>query len=268
MYGHTDMRDAFRIHTLYTAFSEQIDPDYFFAGERHDFWELVFVAQGEVGVTAGEEAGVLRQGQAILHSPMEFHRIWYAGSRSGQIIVFSFGADGMPPVTSGFFPIGDPGMPAVLLEELKRTFVLEGINITGVKASSVEAQLLLKRLELFILETVSPTGQQRNPGRSRSAENYAQLVRFLEENIHRNLSVDEIARGCSMSPINAKQTFSRYAGLGIRTYFNRLKVEAAIAMLRSGTSVQETAAALGFSSQNYFCTVFKRITGAPPSTYK
>lgn len=38
-------------------------------------------------------------------------------------------------------------------------------------------------------------------------------------------------------------------------------------MLKSGMSVKETAAALGFANQNYFSTVFKRITGSAPTKY-
>ena len=90
---------------------------------------------------------------------------------------------------------------------------------------------------------------------------------FIPESIPA-LTAEEIAALCAMSPVSVKQTFSRYAGMGVVNYFNRLKVQAAAAMLREGASVQETAAALGFSSQNYFSTVFKRIQGESPTAYK
>ena len=73
---------------------------------------------------------------------------------------------------------------------------------------------------------------------------------------------------CYMSPVSVKQTFSRYAGMSIMAYFNNLKITAAISMLKSGMTVQEVAQRLGFSSQNYFSTVFKRIRGVSPSTFK
>ena len=148
MYNRVDVSQGLRINALYTAFTEKIHSDYFFVGERHNFWELVCVLSGKVGVTAGEDA------------------------------------------------------------------------------------------------------------------------RVLENNVSRNLSIEEIAALCAMSPVSVKQTFSRYAGMGVMNYFNRLKIQAAAAMLREGASVQETAAALGFSSQNYFSTVFKRIQGESPTAYK
>ena len=39
------------------------------------------------------------------------------------------------------------------------------------------------------------------------------------------------------------------------------------AYLQEGKSVKETAHLLGFNDQNYFSTVFKRITGTPPKEF-
>ena len=266
MYGFVDTGSTLRLTSLYTAFTEEIDSDYFFVGEQHNFWELVIAVRGCVGITAGEEAFLLTQGHGVLHSPMEFHRVWYSGTEPGEILVFSFGAQGMP--AGRRFTLSDLQLPRMLLEEMRSLFGFDGINIISTPGPELRRQVLLKRLELFLLELLSRAQQQEALPTSRSAINYARLVRFMEENVRRNLTVDEIAQGCSMSPINAKQTFSRYAGMGIRNYFNRLKVQSAIVMLEGGSSVQEASTALGFSSQNYFSVVFKRETGMLPSEFK
>ena len=90
----------------------------------------------------------------------------------------------------------------------------------------------------------------------------------LENNVTKPLSVPEIAKMCNMSEINLKKTFSKYSGMGVIKYFNRLKIAEATEMIKNGMSVAETAAALGFANQNYFSTVFKRITGNSPGFYK
>lgn len=267
MYGYTDMTDVFRIRTLYTAFTEEIGSDCFFAGERHNFWELVIAVEGEIGVTAGENAWVLRKGHAVLHPPMEFHRVWYSGD-PGRIIVFSFDAEGLPMEAGGSFGAADLEQAETLLRQLSACFRLEGISIIGRLQPEMGACILLKQWELFILGLINQKKQLHHTEKSRTAKNYAAIVKVLEGHVHENLSIAQIASLCSMSQICLKQTFSRYAGMGVINYFNRLKVEVAVNMLRSGSSVQETAAALGFSSQNYFSTVFKRIMGKPPTAYK
>lgn len=267
MYIGTNINNSFFIQTLYTAFDEWIENDYFFAGEQHNFWELVIVADGEVGITAGENAWVLKRGQAVLHPPMEFHRIWYAGV-PGRILVFSFAAACMPVEAGGSFTVENLMAPEELLRQTHRYFAMDGIFVTGISEQEIPAQILKKRWELFLLELVSQKNRVQKENRSRTAKNYAAIVQLLESHIHENISVAQIAELCSMSPISVKQTFSKYAGMGIMHYFNCLKIQRAIQMLQSGSSVQETADALGFSSQNYFSTVFKRITGKNPTAYK
>ena len=90
----------------------------------------------------------------------------------------------------------------------------------------------------------------------------------MENNINTNLSVGEIAEMCHMSEVNLKKTFSRYSGMGVMAYFNNMKIKTAVKMIENGVSVKETAAALGFSNQNYFSTVFKRIMGSAPVYFK
>ena len=87
MYISVDLDQSFRIKGVYTAFEQWIQNGYFFVGERHNFWELVLILSGKVGVTAGEDVRVMEAGQGILHSPMEFHRVWYAGVPA-KILIF------------------------------------------------------------------------------------------------------------------------------------------------------------------------------------
>ena len=265
-YNSVDVGPGFRIRGLYTAFTETIGSDYFFAGERHNFWELVFLLEGKVGVTAGDDARVMEAGQGVLHGPMEFHRVWYAGTPA-RILIFSFRAEGLPEDAAGSFRLEDSLGLQKLLEKTRQGFQMEGIFVTGL-GQEVEAQLIVKEWEMFFLELLQQKGPVPRQPRTRAAKNYATIVQVLENNVSRNLSIEEIAQLCAMSPVSVKQTFSRYAGLGVMNYFNRLKIQAAGAMLREGASVQETAAALGFSSQNYFSTVFRRIQGISPTEFK
>ena len=104
--------------------------------------------------------------------------------------------------------------------------------------------------------------------RTQPAKNYTMIVNVMESNIDKKLSVGDIAKLCNMSEVNLKKTFSRYSGMGVMEYFNLLKITAATERIKRGETVQEVANSLGFSNQNYFSTVFKKITGKNPTYYK
>lgn len=270
MYPHTDVAEAFRITTLYTAFKETYNPNYVFTGEYHNFWEIVVVLNGELGITAGSDAFTLKKGRAVLHEPMEFHRLRSVGGSSPTVVIFSFAAENMPKYQSKIFEVLDLKEPPHILEDMHEAFDFSDlIYLSGVKENSeTRYQLALKSLESFILRLISRQMNTKKFKKSRTAEHYSKIITVMEDNIDKNLSVSDIAELCNMSEINLKKTFSLYAGMGVTAYFNTLKVSTAISMLKNGMTVSETAAALGFANQNYFSTVFRRINGHSPSYYK
>ena len=266
MYSSVEINNAFQIKKIYTAFRQRYDSNYYFDGEYHNFWEFVAVMDGEIGVTAGSDVLVLKKGQAILHEPMEFHRLWSEGSTCPEIVIFSFAADNMPDYFSKIFELKEVESSAKILGEMQEAFEVIGGNVKNIKdEKNLQGQLVVKKLEMFLLETVSQKLKFRQELKTKTAKNYNAIVTVLENNIDKNLSVPDIAKLCNISEINLKKTFSRYAGMGVIAYFNHLKIMTATRMIKSGMTVKETASALGFTNQNYFSTVFKRITGKAPS---
>ncbi len=269
MYPHTDVDNILKIKSIYTAFEQKPEKNYCFKGEYHNFWEIVIVQEGEVGISAGSDIHILKKGQAFLHEPMEFHSLWNEGKKEPHIIILSFEATDMPECSSRFFEIEDVEYPKKLLRQIRTAFIFNDICAEGITHKELlDYQLAVKNLEIFLLKTIA-NGTSENPViKTRMARNYSLIINVLEKNVHKNLSISEIAHLCNMSEVNLKKTFSKYTGVGIMNYFNRLKMNKAVALLSAGMSVGEVADALGFSNQNYFSTAFKRITGNSPSFYK
>ena len=103
---------------------------------------------------------------------------------------------------------------------------------------------------------------------SSGALRYAEIVGTMRAHIGEDLSAEEIARLCRMSLSNLKKVFTKYAGMGVARYFTEMKMQRAAELLRSGKRVGEVAAELGYGDQNYFSTVFRRIMGMPPGSFR
>ena len=90
--------------SIFEFYEETFVDDYYFSGQSHDFWEFVCVIDGILGVTAGNDVFILKRGQAILHKPMEFHRLWSEKEDHVlNIIVLSFAVDNLPAVKENYF---------------------------------------------------------------------------------------------------------------------------------------------------------------------
>ena len=254
---------------VYTAFSQQIEADYVFRGETHDFYELVLVREGQVGVTADADSFVLDTGCAVLHPPMEFHSLRGIGVPA-NIIIFSFAAESMPNFDHFRFTVDAENM-----ERAERALALfranapaDGEEIGDIPVEKERAvQQALCELEILLLALTEPsTGVQFDA--SAGARNYRRALQVIEEHLTEPLDTTALARLSHMSPSLLKKTFSRYAGVGVMEYIRARKINHAIPRLRAGGSVKEIAADLGFTDAGYFSTVFRRITGHSPTYYR
>lgn len=255
---------------VYTAFQERIEPDYVFRGEVHDFYELVLVMEGTIGVTAGGDSFMMEAPSAILHPPMEFHSLRGTGNKPAKIIIFSFSASAMPDFEAFRFLLSQENLARSrqVLSLFRRSCNAELKNILQIlPGREREAQHALNGLEALLL-TLTETRSDQGADASAGARNYRRALEVIEENIALPLDTATLARLAHMSTSLLKKTFSRYAGVGVMEYFRTHKINAAIPLLRAGGSVKEIASQLGFTDAGYFSTVFRRVTGHSPTYYR
>lgn len=81
------------------------------------------------------------------------------------------------------------------------------------------------------------------------------------------LSLDELADKAGLSLSRFKARFREETGVTPRSYINRLKIQQAQVYLRQGASITDVSQRLGFSTPNYFATVFRRFTAMSPMEY-
>jgi len=242
--------------SLDRIFGDQYD----YAGETHPFYELVYVLSGTVGITADEKVYTLNAGQCLLHPPNEFHRIRSEKGTEPHVLNLSFHSNAMPEQAGRIFA-PDLKLQADFLEI--SSAVREGLHNSDVEELN-EQRMRLERWLLHAMRSASESGVMESSGALR----YAEIVNVLREHLGEQLSAGDIARLCRMSLSNLKKIFTKYAGMGVSRYFTEMKMRRAVELLREGRRVGEVAAELGFTDQNYFSTVFRRIMGVPPGQYR
>ena len=247
--------------------------DFYYEGELHNFWEVVCIIGGKAEVVAGNNVFSLQHGQAVVHPPMEFHNLRPAGGAPMQALIVSFYANRMPDLPKRIFKFTTEiaGQLQSLCQEAKSFFTFayyRGHLTSVIDGKELEASMFLTKLEHLLHRLVIDGADVSLPNRTQSARTYQTILNVMEQNLDKKLSICELADLCSMGEASMRSIFRKYAGKGVMSYFNLMKIKKAIAYLQEGKSVKETALMLGFTDQNYFNTVFKRITGVPPGKYK
>jgi AraC-like DNA-binding protein len=262
---------------FYTAFALKHPEKYVFEGEAHNFWEVMYVKKGSVSVSADERIYELGEGEMIFHKPMEFHKFINTGESKLSIFVISFSATGslMKKFENGVFILSREqqyefcSLMDYLRDCCTKNFADKGFSFfEDCDVTQWHINILKNAFELFLLRDLMGNRVIKPALSTAEAIVFKEAVKYMHNNIHLPLNVNDISGSCNVSLSYLKKIFSKYAGIGVHEYFLNLKITEATKLLKEGISVTETAERLSFSSQNYFSTVYKRVTGSTPNKIK
>jgi transcriptional regulator GlxA family with amidase domain len=100
-------------------------------------------------------------------------------------------------------------------------------------------------------------------------ERVEEVRTYLEQNLTKDLDMDEVARAASLSPFYLTRIFKARYGVPPYRYLIRLRISHASQLLRdSSLSVTQICHRSGFNSLSHFITTFRRHTGLSPSQYR
>ena len=276
-----------RIDKLYSLHYFQFAAGYIFPGEKHNFWEMVYIDRGEADIGAGKQVIRLRQGQAIFHRPNEFHSIWANSATGPNIMVLSFGCTwaGLRALSGRALTLDAQmrGLLRQLIAEGKQCFG-PVLDISGQRSlepkenAPVGSQQMIALLleQILLLMVRQAQGGQESPKQEaphltdeqNAADLTNQLTGLMREHLDGSLSFEEICRTSGLSQTALKACFRRYNRMGVMEYYQRLRIEEARRLLREGRlNVTQTAEKLGYSSIHAFSRQFKRLMGVTPLNY-
>lgn len=98
---------------------------------------------------------------------------------------------------------------------------------------------------------------------------FRDVIRYMNDNIHRPLTLDTLAGTACMQPTYFIRRFKAAFGFTPIVYFSKLKVYRAMTLLSSTDySLQKIAEKLGISDAAYFSRMFKKYCSISPSKYR
>ena len=167
----------------------------------------------------------------------------------------------------GFFNIGDGDLIYASVPEDELTSVEEclehlAVGIADEKYSSASVCEAVSRLSILLDKFATDKEEGGFDGMSLA-------VRFINENITDDISVDAVAQAANMSKYHFCRSFKRYVGVTVMEYILKTRIMLAKGMLSStDESVLRVSEECGFSSIGYFCRVFKAEVGSTPLAYR
>ncbi len=284
-YEPTVLRRDLAVPAVVTVHYFEYAKNYVFEGERHDFWEFLYVDKGEVEVMAGDTGYCLKQGEMIFHKPGEFHNVFANGMVAPNLVVVAFVCTS--PAMAYFEE------KVVKAEEVERELLARivheardafanpldnpgSLRMERATSSAFGSEQMIGLLLEQMLIRMVRRGAERDRAvktsssvKRRSDHDLVQrIIGYMQENACGTLTFSQVCRFSAQSATNLKTIFKSVTGMGVMEYYRSLKIDAAKTLLREGGgNITQIADKLGYTSVNYFSRYFKQATGMTPSEY-
>ncbi len=155
-------------------------------------------------------------------------------------------------------------------------FLIENVKISPAKElfdkvlqaceASVRSPMEIKKAAFELLLLITNTKTQK---RQERFSVISRGIELIEADPLADLSIEEIARVCNVTPCYFRRLFKEYASKTPLEYRMEHKMNMAKRMLESGEySLEQISEAINFESASYFCRIFKKRFGMTPMQYK
>ena len=259
--GDTEIPGLYLLGRVHNLRAGSPIPEHF----HRDKLEFTLVAKGEQLFNYNKQSYTLNAGDYFISRPNEIHGT--ADSPEGRSELFWFQLDfnksrfltlnesDTARIKEKLLSVKNFGrLPAFDQDLICNAFEAMASSLTHL--ASANLLLLLERLCVMPDEKQFPISEQI----SRAQE-------YILDNIYDPISLFEVAQHIGLSLSRFKGRFKAETGVTPHEFIMFEKIRVAKVMLKSGKSVTSTAFDVGFSSSNYFATVFKKYTSFAPFEY-
>ncbi|MCI8268576.1 MAG: AraC family transcriptional regulator [Lachnospiraceae bacterium] len=287
-YKNTCLRTTLSVRSIISIHYFDYMSDFSFPGESHDFWELLCVDKGEIDAVAGEERHTLKRGSIIFHQPNEFHNVITNGRSAPSLVVIAFECHS--PCMDAFrgqilnVQETESALLAQIIIEARQAFVgrldnpyqeelIRNTNTPGFGAEQLISNYLEELLihlyrRYFANPLPVPAQNLKYPRLGRPNETYNRIIRYMEEHINEQLTIENICKNTLISRSRLQKLFQEQHGCGVMEYFTLMKIDTAKEMIRSNQlNFTQISDRLGYTSIHYFSRQFKKVTHMNPSEY-
>ncbi|MBF8808113.1 MAG: helix-turn-helix transcriptional regulator [Enterococcus lacertideformus] len=276
--------EVLKIRSIITTYYFEFSKDYHFPGERHNFWEMVYVDRGPVQVYANGKKSILETKEIIFHKQNEFHEIGSNGIQASNALIVTFATDS--PIINMLENIQiktTPQMQYIIRDYLKlvhTTFNHLGyLYVPNNYDQNIETYLKIDRIhtklkELLLLILSTFFSSDKNKSKENllniyySSKQVTEIIDFMLDSLEKNLVLDDFSKVFILNKSKLQKIFKQSTGIGVMKYFKLLKIELSKRLIRErDLNFSQIADLLAFNSVHHFSYSFKQCTGMSPSEY-
>ena len=233
----------------------------------HDRYELLYVLSGAGRFVVEGAEYTVKPRTIMLVRPFEYHCMHLDGDtvyarycvHFPSAFLGSEGARILEKITAG--ESGENYYLSSVSDSLDSIF--ERFEIAEMLPAE-EQRIYLRSLLFEIIILLSATAGEHLP--QDEAELGARVIRYLNNNIDKDLSLDKLARRFFVSKFYLCRAFKKHNGISVHGYINQKRVMFAKQLIEEGETASGAAYKVGFGDYSAFYRAYVKILGTSPTS--
>lgn len=282
-YASEPLRTVFDVAAIVNIAYYKLPSNYIFAGERHKFWEFIYVDRGNLIVTAGAKKYLLNAGELAFHCPDEFHAFQALGASNVVVVSFFCGSEAMHRFERKVLPLHLPekqSLQALVAEASLLYQYFENdppqINLQKNKNAPWGSDQLIKNyLEQLLICICRRDDNIQVEARAISSTQVhhrlliaQQAKDYLNSCYAEKITLASLSTALGVSTSYLKRIFREHVGQSVMEYLSALRIGEAKRLVRQGDlNFTQIAQQVGYDSIYYFSFIFKKRTGMSLTEY-
>ena len=277
-YVTKELGDTLRVTGIVNLHFFDFDNDFVTGGERHPFYELIFVNEGRLEVSSEDYTGPLTKNQMIIHRANEEHLLRCSVGTAPSVVIIGFTCDSgeidgfsRAPLSLGAAAIG---RLAEIVKEGRNVFRppydQPVYDMKKKKHQPFGAEQLLRlSLESLLILLLREYRTQKMPVEQEPPMAIAEVVAYVDTNYLERVTIEELAFMFKTNRATLCREFKQVTGKTLVTFINEKKIaRAKEKIVTTPKTFTEIAQEMKFDSIHYFTRFFKKMTGMTPKEYR
>ena len=251
---------SLQFERIYTFLYQECTHDFYFRGEQHKPYELTYVDRGKLHNLVQGQDIVLDQQDFMIFDSNDWHT-QYADQPVSFLTVSFWAEEGsLSAIANKRFPMR-PQFKSIFKKMLTQS--------EQDAYSSEYMESLMKILLIELLQDANAESAPEYPTASHwENEIVDRAMQLISQNLHRKLSLDELAEMVHVSVPYLYKLFQVHLGTSPGKYIAKIRIEECKMLLREGQmTMGQIATRMGFSSQQQFSRQFSALCGISPTQY-
>ena len=245
---------------------DNVAPGALTSNHCHDCFEILYVTEGRGRYIIEGNEYEMQSGTLLVIRPFQYHYVEVDGAVPYERYVIHFSTSQLPTSVQHLFAPPDGG--DLTCTFFTRDNIPESVRV-GFERFSIASELAGERRELYLSMLLSELLVLLSSARAVRPAPYnselgARVIRYLNEHIHSDVSLDRIARHFFVSKYYLCRAFKKHNGISIHGYITQKRIMEAKVLIEAGESASGAAYRVGFGDYSAFYRAYIKVVGQPP----